>query len=127
MKKSAKWLTGAFGSAAGVGILLGTLVPGGAVNAAQKAAQTHRTSRAASSVAPRVSGSLGDQVEEADTMAIQALNGGHVAAISRVSGPTSQWVVTVHKNAKSLNVVVDVQTGKVLKVAQGNASANAIH
>ena len=69
--------------------------------------------------------SLSQQIEGADELALQAIGGGRVTAISRATAST--WVVTVNKNGQSQNVWVNLLKGQVLKMVNGTASPMAIH
>lgn len=118
------WLRGVAGGAAGLGLALGVVGQGGAVNAA-----TGSASAAAAQVVPGTMvrlGSLGDQVENADQTAVQAIGGGQVVAIQRVAGSTSEWVVTVDRQGSHENVWVNDVNGHVVKTALGMAGASAI-
>ncbi len=123
MNSSTKWLFRVFGSVAGVGLTSGAALPAGASNVAPKTFQSC-SAAVASAPAHTQFRSLADQVEEVDTAAFQALGGGRVVAVSHPSA--SQWIVSVRKGSRLLNVKVNGWSYQVLHVSAGTPSPNAV-
>lgn len=117
MKMVKNWLVGAGIAAVG----LGMMIPAGMANAASHTGQVSGSTVHA--MAPK---SMSDLVEGADEVALHALKGGRVIAISRLGKTTNEWIVTVRKTGATYNVWVNGNTSAAMNVALGKASSSAI-